>query len=354
MSSTKCRLCLCLVDKQTGFSCSLNDDAFCAMLKIVFPFPISSVHTVANKTYDLPVLVCFLCATTVRNFYNFSQTVSTVQKKLQRECLGKDDNLSIEELLQYIKKEPEMRNDISDANDTESVKMSAHMVSTQSAASEEEIIGLPHSATDPDAPFQEWIGATIGKSIGCMNTNEVINGIVAVERRVKTVVSRLDMLLRQSSKVAQLSNCHDDFEFDLVSSEEECEAFDAKLSEAAYMDKIINWIDDRVKCDDGNRRMFLSIDLIFTRAFLTKCSVTGASHKGEPKIAFRRFQNILKLFRLIGTTHLTLMTDEGVIMFFSTRLRNSRQRMLAKGVRRSSKNYTRLINYKMLQNTNSM
>uniref|UniRef100_A0AAG5DWX4 Tc1-like transposase DDE domain-containing protein n=1 Tax=Anopheles atroparvus TaxID=41427 RepID=A0AAG5DWX4_ANOAO len=95
------------------------------MVKSVFPFPVSKEYTVANKTYDMPVLICFQCSTVIRNFYNFSKQVEAVQTKLKNEWLSSDGSLPIDPLVQYVKEEPRLREDFDLEGDNEFLLMSA-------------------------------------------------------------------------------------------------------------------------------------------------------------------------------------------------------------------------------------
>ncbi|XP_058120024.1 uncharacterized protein LOC131281772 [Anopheles ziemanni] len=93
--NSKCRLCLCFVGQRPEFSATLKDEFFHEMLKTVFSFPLPFVNITAGKTFNLPVLVCFQCSTTVRNFYSFTKLTEASQNKLQLVCKGKNNSLPV-------------------------------------------------------------------------------------------------------------------------------------------------------------------------------------------------------------------------------------------------------------------
>ncbi|XP_058120035.1 uncharacterized protein LOC131262126 isoform X2 [Anopheles coustani] len=338
MSGTKCRLCLCSVDKQTGLFCSVKDETFSGMLKTVFSFPVTSVHTVANKTYNMPALVCLLCATSIRNFFDFSQKVAAVQKKLEKETLNNDDSMSISELLQLIKTEPVLEEDVIERNDNESLDMSVDIEPISRPTNQKQSCDLPYLRSGQSGQNQDWTVDRTDKFINCVDKNEVVKSIVDVERRVNYVATRLEQVLRKSLDPRHRIEQYESFDFKMVTNKEECEAFNEQLSEKAYMDKIINMIQGKVKSNDGRKRMYIAFDLFFSRAFVAECNWTGRNslNKNLPgKIAFISFQHFVKLFQLIGTTNRTFMTEDEVIKFFKLKLHNAKQRMNLKGLRKA-------------------
>ncbi|XP_058120027.1 uncharacterized protein LOC131262119 isoform X2 [Anopheles coustani] len=327
MSTIKCRLCLCLVDKQIGFSCSLKDDTFCTMLKTVFPFPISSVHTAANKTYNMPASVCLLCATTVRNFFDFSQKVAAVQKQLEKECSGNDDSMSISELLQLIKTEPV--EDVSEPNANESLDMSVDIQPISMPTNQKQNNDLWNLSRSQSGQSHNRTSDRTVKPITCIDKNEVVESIVDVERRVNYVATRLEQVLRNSLDSRNRIELQNSFDFNKITNKEECTAFNDKLAEKAYMDKILDMVDCRIKSNDGKQRMYVAFDLFFCKSFVPQCSWTGTTAKGVPrKIAFICFRNIVQLFQLIGTTNQAVMSQEELYNFFKIKLRNAKGRML--------------------------
>uniref|UniRef100_A0AAG5DES8 ZAD domain-containing protein n=1 Tax=Anopheles atroparvus TaxID=41427 RepID=A0AAG5DES8_ANOAO len=337
MSGIKCRLCQCLVDKQTGFSCSLNDDGFRSMIKTVFPFPISPVHKVASKTYEMPVLVCFQCSTAIRNFYNFSKQVEVTQNKLKTECMRKDDSLSVDELLVYIKAEPELQANETTENTTDSLMMSADVDDSECASQ----FILNHTSSIDDNkidlldPTDESIEQELEvflpteNPISCVDKSEVITSIANMEKRITSVTEKLDLALRNMQKPdanQQTSSMYDTFDFVLISSKEECARFNNELAEKEYMEKILQWLNGSISTPDSKKRIVKAIDLMFSRQFLAVCTWTG-ERSLDRNVAFRRYKNIMTLLKYAGTTHMSRLDDRMVVDFLKKRLKHAKHRV---------------------------
>uniref|UniRef100_A0AAG5DDF5 ZAD domain-containing protein n=1 Tax=Anopheles atroparvus TaxID=41427 RepID=A0AAG5DDF5_ANOAO len=100
----KCRLCLCFVDKQMGYS-SLLDNGFNNMIQQVLCFAMATDNTIPGQQSNMPMMVCNQCFTTVRNFYSFSKMVEANQKTLRSECTEQNVSMSIDEFVRSIKLE---------------------------------------------------------------------------------------------------------------------------------------------------------------------------------------------------------------------------------------------------------
>uniref|UniRef100_A0AAG5DEZ4 ZAD domain-containing protein n=1 Tax=Anopheles atroparvus TaxID=41427 RepID=A0AAG5DEZ4_ANOAO len=354
MSGIKCRLCQCLVDKQTGFSCSLNDDGFRSMIKTVFPFPISPVHTVASKTYNMPVLVCFQCSTAIRNFYNFSKQVEVIQAKLKRQCLGKDSSMTIDQLVQYIKAEPGLQEELRDVNvnTNESLMMSVDIEATdcESAetsspmnANEEENDGDQlHFLNRPIAQDYKWISEPWYEPIRCVDKFEVVNNIVDVERRVNLVATKLEELLQNSTNSRQqipprrgsqfasdvpeqTASKSETVQFERISTVEMLEAFNQRLSDEQYFDKFTSWLASNVSYGEmrPEHRMQEAFYVLLDPRFVTQCTWSGYTAKGVKgqKVAFCCYQNIRAVLRKVsGET----TTEAEVKAFLLKKLRNAK------------------------------
>ncbi|KFB43274.1 hypothetical protein ZHAS_00011056 [Anopheles sinensis] len=62
-------------------------------------------------------MVCPPCSTTVRNFYSFTKLTEASQKKLQAKYMDNGASSSLDELLQYVKAEPDVDVNAKDVND---------------------------------------------------------------------------------------------------------------------------------------------------------------------------------------------------------------------------------------------
>ncbi|KFB44557.1 AGAP006930-PA-like protein [Anopheles sinensis] len=191
------------------------------MLKTVFPFPISSMHTAANKTYDMPALVCLLCATTVRNFFDFSQKVAAVQKQLEKETVGSDDSMSIAELLQLIKTEPVSGEDGSERNGNESLDMSVDIEAISIPTKQRQNNDLWNLRSGQSGQFHKWTSDRKDQPVTCIDKNEVVESIIDVERRVNNVATRLEQVLRSSLDPRYRIEQVNSFDFSKITNKEE-------------------------------------------------------------------------------------------------------------------------------------
>uniref|UniRef100_A0A182IRQ7 DUF4806 domain-containing protein n=1 Tax=Anopheles atroparvus TaxID=41427 RepID=A0A182IRQ7_ANOAO len=291
------------------------------MVKSVFPFPVSKEYTVASKTYNMPVLICFQCSTVIRNFYNFSKQVEAIQTKLKKECFSRDGSLPIDQLVQYIKEEPRLHEDVDLEGTKEFLLMSADVEAPECES--ETSSNLKHTSEEHRMePFElhnhaEGQQKISSHPIGCVDKTEVVNSIVSVEKRVNKVAQKLEILLQ-----ASLNNCKrtkTPFEFDLINNEAEFKAFDK--AEREYMSTYVNWLTVNSTSTESAKRMKDAADSLFNRAFLTKCTWTG-NGAGDRNVPLRNYKNVIRLFRMVGSTEMECVNERMVARFWQSKTKS--------------------------------
>ncbi|XP_058120040.1 uncharacterized protein LOC131262130 [Anopheles coustani] len=344
MWDAKCRLCLCLVDKQTGFSCSLKDNAFRTMIKTVFPFLVLESHTVDNKAYDLPVLVCYICATTVHKFYRFSRLVETNQNTLQTKCSGKNVRSSFEELVHYIKADPGVETEASDDNNPESSMMYSD---TDRRGNENELNRLametlengsvtPLSLHNHITDHAYMRKPQSDEPPSCVDKEEVVKSIAKMEKRVGLVTAKLNKLLgnMHRTKMKRNQSRNVTLEFSPITQEEELISLNNRLAENDFFEQFLDWLDANIGSIESENRMHETIDLLFSKTFMPKCSWTGAGQEG-PKVALGSYENVMKVFELIGCTQIHRIDDHYVRRFLTRKLKNAKLRVNLKSSSRT-------------------
>ncbi|XP_040173681.1 uncharacterized protein LOC120906233 [Anopheles arabiensis] len=123
---------------------------------------------------------------------------------------------------------------------------------------------------------------------------------------------------------------------------EDLEKFEKDLDEEEYYTQVVSLLKQKNIDKDINNRMLATLDALFDRSFLTKCTWTGISKSGT-KIAMHSFINVVNLFKCVGSTNLVPVTDETVRGFFMNRLKHALERSKAKGLRKSTSHKRKLI-----------
>ncbi|EDO64028.1 AGAP012450-PA [Anopheles gambiae str. PEST] len=132
------------------------------------------------------------------------------------------------------------------------------------------------------------------------------------------------------------------FDHPFKDNAEDLEKFEKDLDEEEYYIQIVSLLKQKINDKDINNRMFATLDALFDRSFLTKCTWTGISKSGT-KIAMHSFKNVVNLFKCVGSTNLVPVTDETVQGFFMNRLKHALERSKAKGLRKSTSRKRKLI-----------
>ncbi|XP_024667098.2 uncharacterized protein LOC5668378 [Anopheles gambiae] len=132
------------------------------------------------------------------------------------------------------------------------------------------------------------------------------------------------------------------FDHPFVDNAEDLEKFENDLDEEEYYTQVVSLLKQKIIDKDINNRMLATLDALFDRSFLTKCTWTGISKSGT-KIAMHSFKNVVNLFKCVGSTNLVPVTDETVRGFFMNRLKHALERSKAKGLRKSTSRKRKLI-----------
>nr|XP_040224956.2 uncharacterized protein LOC120950751 isoform X3 [Anopheles coluzzii] len=162
------------------------------------------------------------------------------------------------------------------------------------------------------------------------NQKILMNRMAAMELRIKTLLN--DENADEANKNADESIPF--FDQPLVASLEGLEKLDKDLEDEGYFRNLTNELLIQIVDEDPNNRMLTVLDAIFDKTFLTTCSWTGISKKCR-KIAMISYQNVLKVFQSVGSTHEDKVTKDMVQSFFMNKLKHAKERLKAKGLVRS-------------------
>uniref|UniRef100_A0A6E8W6Q8 DUF4806 domain-containing protein n=1 Tax=Anopheles coluzzii TaxID=1518534 RepID=A0A6E8W6Q8_ANOCL len=132
------------------------------------------------------------------------------------------------------------------------------------------------------------------------------------------------------------------FDHPFVENAEDLEKFEKDLDEEEYYTQVVSLLKQKNIDKDINNRMLATLDALFDRSFLTKCTWTGISKSGT-KIAMHSFKNVVNLCKCVGSTNLVPVTYETVQGFFTNRLKHALERSKAKGLRKSTSRERKLI-----------
>lgn len=87
---------------------------------------------------------------------------------------------------------------------------------------------------------------------------------------------------------------------------------------------------------NGLNMCYILVDKFFERHFMVSCSWSGGSRGNNVKHAFKKCQNILKVFFVIIRSVNQSFSIKFMEDFFKTVLKNAKKRNEAKGVRQST------------------
>lgn len=124
-----------------------------------------------------------------------------------------------------------------------------------------------------------------------------------------------------------------------VGNLKELEALENLLSYPDYKEKLKQQI--QIVCSKGKKmginNAYALIDVLFSRGFLNQCSWAGGSRSGESKICFKSFTKTIDFFFNILHESDPDFSKPEMQKFFLTVLKNSRQRLQSKQIRRSTR-----------------
>ncbi|XP_061514005.1 uncharacterized protein LOC133393355 [Anopheles gambiae] len=123
------------------------------------------------------------------------------------------------------------------------------------------------------------------------------------------------------------------FSMDPIDNHKDLKDFDKSLEENDFKTSVIDWLTHNICETNSNNRMLDALDMLLNRSFCTQISWSGQG-KENSKIPIKMFPNFLEVFREIGTTHLTLVTDQCLKDFFIKKLKHSQERCMIQGLRK--------------------
>ncbi|XP_050086500.1 uncharacterized protein LOC126571754 [Anopheles aquasalis] len=100
------------------------------------------------------------------------------------------------------------------------------------------------------------------------------------------------------------------------------------LNDEAFRSKMVAWLTFNIVEKNPRRRMSSCLDLLISPELLTKCSWIGIHRNGIEKPALKDIQNVLKLFKLMGSTPNKKVNDKEIAMFFKQKLKCAKSRFL--------------------------
>ena len=117
--------------------------------------------------------------------------------------------------------------------------------------------------------------------------------------------------------VDQTYRTDDRVSFEKIKSVDELICFETNLGNVEYFNDVLSFLHASVKREDVNNRLHDTLDLVFDRKFLPECGWKGIRRLGVQKIPLATQENILKLFKTVGTTPFCVCTDSNIESFFT-------------------------------------
>jgi len=166
--------------------------------------------------------------------------------------------------------------------------------------------------------------------------NIMISEISSLREDVRLLTTQVNLLTNNIRPSETTRRTVLSINFVKISSEEQLVNFNRDLLEESYRIKIQDWLGNAVTETLSNNRMLQALDFIFEKSFLCSCSWTGLSTVNISKVAMRTYRNVINLFKHIACTRTVEADDAMVADFFKNKLRHAKERMAAKGIRKSS------------------
>ncbi|XP_052901571.1 uncharacterized protein LOC128309235 [Anopheles moucheti] len=186
------------------------------------------------------------------------------------------------------------------------------------------------------------------------NQGESVSGqLAALAGEIRCLREGQEYLLTTFEYAMETVNTHrpiSSFKVQTMKSREELQNFDAQLSDAEFMKKVVSFI----KTETGEHRqmyiMHKAIDILFSPELMAACSWSGVGIP-HPKIAFKPFRNILQLFSVLGASGGDTLPAYKVMEYFKGKFYHAKQRLNTfKNVRASAPRSIRSYNRLALQN----
>ncbi|XP_052889996.1 uncharacterized protein LOC128298289, partial [Anopheles moucheti] len=142
----------------------------------------------------------------------------------------------------------------------------------------------------------------------------IMNRLGIIEVQLNTLLNSIEVT----------NNDHTFSDHPFIASVADLEKLEKDLEDEEYFTQLTDLMKQQLHDKDVNNRMLVALDALFQRVFLTQCTWTGISKTGT-KIAMHSYQNILRLFKCIGSTNMVIVTHEMVRSFFMKILKHAVQ-----------------------------
>uniref|UniRef100_A0ABM2AAD2 DUF4806 domain-containing protein n=1 Tax=Anopheles coluzzii TaxID=1518534 RepID=A0ABM2AAD2_ANOCL len=120
----------------------------------------------------------------------------------------------------------------------------------------------------------------------------------------------------------------------LIASKKELIDFEQNLGFEDQFEDVKRKLQAKMKATATMERLHEALYLMFNRLFLVECSWSGRGVTG-PKIAFRRYVNVLRLFADVGNVDGQKVDFESLENFFQKKLRNAKNSAVVSGTIKS-------------------
>ncbi|XP_035775274.1 uncharacterized protein LOC118457643 [Anopheles albimanus] len=149
-----------------------------------------------------------------------------------------------------------------------------------------------------------------------------------LKKTLEIMQKRLAILGAQQTPTEDLSMESSSFYFEPAKTFAQLNELENELNNEAFRSKMVAWLTFNIVGKNLRRRMSSCLDLLFSPELLTKCSWIGVHRNGIEKPALKDIRNVLKLFKVIGSTPHKKMDDKEIAIFFKQKLKCAKYRLL--------------------------
>ncbi|XP_049549487.1 uncharacterized protein LOC125960231 isoform X5 [Anopheles darlingi] len=148
-----------------------------------------------------------------------------------------------------------------------------------------------------------------------------------LKKTLEVMQKRLAILGAQQIHTENFSMENSSFYIDPAETFAQLYDLESKLSDEAFRSKMVVWLTFNIVGKTPRRRMLSCLDLLFSPELLTKCSWIGIHRNGIEKPALKDNRNVLKLFKVIGSTTHKKINDNEIAIFFKQKLKCAKYRL---------------------------
>ncbi|XP_050086505.1 uncharacterized protein LOC126571757 [Anopheles aquasalis] len=158
----------------------------------------------------------------------------------------------------------------------------------------------------------------------------------SIEKTNAALLTKIDVMQRALHNLdpQQLSTTNttdlmeaSSYSFDPMETIEQVTRLKQKLNDTSYRRKLLSWLTINATGQNANTRMSTCLELLFSRELVAKYTWTGMARDGKEKVAMRNHQNLVNLFKAVGTTPRERIDGNYVSNFFKLKLKTHRQSM---------------------------